>query len=86
MAELTADPDTIRALLRECVTVVQPGEVLVMRFDRLTHQDAHRIREVIHAWNIDNDADLKVLPVSDADLAVLPADGVIAVPLTEEQH
>lgn len=83
MSTPVPDDATVRALLRECVTVVQPGEVLVMRFKHLDLAGARRIREIVRAWNIDNGTDLKVLPLMADELTVMPADGVIAVPLTE---
>lgn len=44
-------PETIAALLRECVTVVQPGEVLAVRLPLgMSMHDVARAREITETW------------------------------------
>ena len=65
--------EDVRELLRECVTVVQPGEILVLNFDHTNMQDAQRVRDHIRAFNIDNGTALKVLIVAGGiELGVAP--------------
>jgi hypothetical protein len=64
-------PETARALLRECVTVVKPGEVLVIRVpDGWTASQAHRAQEMISAWITGQAPSLKVLFVPDGEITV----------------
>ena len=36
MSDATPSPEEVRALLRECVTVMRPGEMLVIRIPHAT--------------------------------------------------
>lgn len=52
MTDSLLTPETVRELLRECVTVVAPGEVLVIRVPddwsaRQAHEAQERISEVV---------------------------------------
>lgn len=66
-------PENVRELLRECVTVVQPGEILVLNFPHLSMAGLDEVRERLRAWNAENGTDLKVLIMSgDVELGVAP--------------
>jgi hypothetical protein len=42
--------DEVRHLLRECVTVVKPGEVLVIRVPGLTPEQLYEYNEAVKRW------------------------------------
>ena len=63
-------PDEVRALLRECVTVIGPDDVLVMRIRHLTPDMPGRIREQVAAFNEANGTSVKLLAVDAEELAV----------------
>jgi hypothetical protein len=42
--------DDVRQLLRECVTVVKPGEVLVIRVPGLTPEQLYEYNEAVKRW------------------------------------
>ena len=80
-------PDDVRSLLRECVTVVQPGEVLVMIAARgFTRADADRVRHHVRAFNADNGTSLAVLVIAECELAIMPATAALAEADTEAER
>lgn len=73
------DPDTVRALLRECVTVVKPGEVLILRAaDDMTPEHVRDIHEVVDAWLAHNAPAIRALVVPPMEIAIVPAGEVPA--------
>jgi hypothetical protein len=73
------NPDEVRQLLRECVTVVKPGEVLFFRCpDDWTVQQARDLHECVRWWLDENAPTVKVMIVPDVEMAVVQpgaADG-----------
>ena len=68
-------PDEIRQLLRECVTVVKPGEILVLRCpEGARANEMDRLRRIATA-QIGPDAGIRVLVVPHLDMAVVEAEG-----------
>jgi hypothetical protein len=65
------DPETIRALLRESVTVVQPGEVLFFTVGdpNMTPVQIRAIQDVINWWLADYAPDVKVLVLPHGEMA-----------------
>ena len=85
MSELK--PEDVRSLLRECVTVVQPGEVLVLSFGpHFTPADAQRVREHVQWFNAGHGTSLAVLILADCELAVMPAAAAEASAETEAER
>ena len=66
-------PDEIRALLRECVTVVKPGETLVIRGRDWTPNQVREIQQVMDAMHEDGHVPFKALAVFGDELAVAEA-------------
>jgi hypothetical protein len=56
-------PDEVRQLLRECVTVVKPGEVLVIRTTDLTPNQMREYQEAVNWWVAENAPEVKVLVI-----------------------
>jgi hypothetical protein len=73
MAQMT--PVQLELLLSECVTIVRPGDVLVVRRQHVSCQDAEDFDQRVAAWNTANGTDLRVLLVEGDSLGVV-ADGV----------
>lgn len=67
-------PDEVRALLRECVTILGPGDVLVIRHLSFTAESAHAIREQVDAFNETRGTSVKVMAVVADEMAIVPAD------------
>ena len=70
----TPSPDEVRALLRECVTVVRPGELLVIRVPYGTAADEARAYQRVlesarEAWGI------SAVVVVAEEFGVIPAAG-----------
>lgn len=63
-------PDQVRCLLRECVTVVQPGETLVIRGRDWTPNQVREIQRAVDAMREDGAIGFKVLAVTCDELAV----------------
>ena len=65
------DPETIRQLLRECVTVVKPGEILVFTAGDpdWTPNQIREIQEVIGTWLEYNAPDVKALVLPHGAMA-----------------
>lgn len=79
LTDTALSPDEARALLRECVTVVAPGETLVIRAaDTWTPRQVHdvqgRLREVI----ADRGLTFEVLLVPGEEFAVVRRDDAAA--------
>jgi hypothetical protein len=90
LAPDTLTPDEIRSLLRECVTVVKPGEVLVIRMSReVTREDAERYQTGLTAWLGENAPGVKVAIVCGDELGVVQSFGpfapILPVPLDEPE-
>jgi hypothetical protein len=70
-------PEQIRCLLRECVTVVKPGETLVVRvgFD-LRPEQVRELQEVADALYSHRDFPFKVLVFPGEELAIAEPGGV----------
>ena len=65
-------PGEIRQLLRECVTVVAPGETLVLRCpESWTPEQAGMMQEIAAQWLGDYAPDVKVLVVPHLEIAVM---------------
>ena len=74
MSDATPSPEEVRALLRECVTVVRPGELLVIRVPYGTPADEARAYQRVlesarEAWGI------SAVVVVAEELGVIPAAG-----------
>jgi hypothetical protein len=66
-------PDQIRQLLRECVTVVKPGEVLILRaLEGWTPHQVKEVHDVAAAWLEDNAPGIKALVIPPFEIAVVP--------------
>ena len=62
-------PEEIRSLLRECVTVVKPGEVLVIRVsENMTPRQCSEYQQAVDGWIAYGDLGIKVM--------VLPGEGL----------
>jgi hypothetical protein len=64
-------PDEVRQLVRECVTVVKPGETLVMRGRDWTPNQVQEIQRVMDAMHEDGTIGFKVLVVIGDELGVV---------------
>jgi len=73
-------PDQIRSLLRECVTVVKPGEVLVIRVsENMTPRQCSEYQQAVDGWIAHGDLGIKVM--------VLPGEGLgITESVPERDH
>jgi len=72
-------PDEIRQLLRECVTVVKPGETLVLRCpEGWTPDQAGEMQRHAARWLEENAPEVKVLIVPHLDMAVVQPEDDIA--------
>lgn len=74
MSDTTPTPDEVRALLRECVTIVQPGEVLVIRVPYGTPwEEARSYQQALdtarEAWGF------RAVVVTAEELGVIPEAG-----------
>lgn len=74
MTDTTPTPDEVRSLLRECVTVVRPGEILVIRVPYDTPwEDARSYQKVLdaarEAWGF------RAVVVTAEELGVIPEAG-----------
>jgi hypothetical protein len=68
--ELT--PGQVRQVLRECVTVVKPGDVLVLRCPGdWTAAQAAQMQDHARWWLEDNAPDVKILVVPHVEMAVM---------------
>lgn len=74
--------DEVRQLLRECVTVVAPGEVLVIRTTDLTPNQLREYQEGVTGWLDVNAPGIKALVIHGEGgqiVRVDPRDGVFTV-------
>ena len=72
------DPDTVRTLLRESVTVVKPGEVLFFTAGdpNWTPMQIREIQDVVSGWLECNAPEVRVLVLPYGEIAVAePAQG-----------
>jgi 2,4-dienoyl-CoA reductase-like NADH-dependent reductase (Old Yellow Enzyme family) len=70
--EARLTPEAARALLRECVTVVRPGETLVVRApDWWTPEQVAEYQRYANAATADGGSPFKVLVVLGQELAVV---------------
>ncbi len=66
--------EEVRQLLAECVTVVKPGEVLVLRCpEGCAPQQAQEMQERARWWLDKNAPGVKVMVVPHLDMAVIQA-------------
>lgn len=66
--------DEVRQLLRECVTVVKPGEVLVIRgLENWTVQQMREVQDVLNAMHEHGLVPFRSLVVPGAELGVAEA-------------
>lgn len=63
--------DEVRQLLRECVTVVRPGEVLVIRVPDLTPGQLYEYSEVVKRWLEDFAPGVRCLVTIGGELGVV---------------
>ncbi len=67
-------PQEVRSLLRECVTVVRPGEVLVIRVPWNTSQrELREYGESLAAWNASHEGHLEAVIVPAEELGIAEA-------------
>lgn len=68
------DPETVRQLLRECVTVVKPGEVLFFTCpEHFTPSHVRDIQELLNWWLEHNAPDVRVMVLPHGEMAVAEA-------------
>lgn len=68
------DPESVRQLLRESVTVVKPGEVLVLRCpEGWVPEQVREMHEGIRWWLEANAPDIRVVVIPHLDMAVAEA-------------
>lgn len=65
----------IRQLLRECVTVVKPGECVVLRVAGLTPQQHREYQTAVNAWHEHGTLAFRVIILVGDELGVVRADG-----------
>jgi len=64
VADTTLTSDALRQLVRECVTVVRPGEILVLRPGaQFTPDQLSEIQEMVNWWLKHNAPGIKALVV-----------------------
>ena len=73
-------PDQVRQLLRECVTVVKPGETLVIRERNWTPTQVREIQRWMDAEHESGRISFKVLAVIGGELAIAEPGGVPGAP------
>ena len=64
------NPDEIRQILRECVTIVRPGETLVIRGRDWTPSQVHEIQQCMDAMHEDGRIPFRALAVLGDGLGV----------------
>jgi hypothetical protein len=71
------DPETVRQLLRESVTVVQPGEILFFTIGdpNMTPNQMRELQDFINWWLADNAPEVKVLVLPHGEMAAAEAPG-----------
>lgn len=68
------DPESVRQLLRESVTVVKPGEVLVLRCpEGWVPERVREMHKSIRWWLEANAPDIRVMVIPHLDMAVAEA-------------
>ena len=65
--------DEVYQLLRECVTVVRPGEALVVRMADLTPQQHREYQRAVHDWHEAGDLPFPVFIFVGDELGTAPA-------------
>lgn len=64
----------VRQLLSECVTVVRPGEVLVLRAPEDWNPDqASQLQEYMGYWLAENAPDIKAMVIPPMEIAIMQA-------------
>lgn len=67
-------PDAIRQLLRESVTVVKPGEVLVLRCpEDWVPSQVSEMHDCVNWWLRENAPDIRAMVIPHLDMAVAEA-------------
>lgn len=68
------DPESVRQLLRESVTVVKPGEVIFLRCpEGWTPQQVREMHECVRWWLEANAPDIRAMVIPHLDMAVAEA-------------
>lgn len=66
-------PEQVRYLLSECVTVVKPGEVMILRaLEGWTPQQVLEVQQVAAMWLEDNAPGVKALVMPPFEIAIVP--------------
>ena len=65
--------DEVRQLLRECVTVVKPGEALVVRMAGLTPSQHREWQRAVTDWHEEGDLPFPVFIFNGDELGTAPA-------------
>jgi hypothetical protein len=71
--------EEIRELLRECVTAVEPGQMLVIRVSPdFAPNQVQEYGDMVAAWAESHAPDVKVLVVAAEELGVAQREGEVA--------
>ena len=65
--------DEVRQLLRECVTVVKPGEALVVRMAGLTPSQHREWQRAVTDWHEEGDLPFPVFIFNGDELGTAPS-------------
>ena len=85
MTDIPLTSAEIRQLLRECVTVVKPGEILILRGgDDWTPEQVSQVGEVISYWMEGNAPHIKALVIPPMEIAILEHDDDFMSAVSEE--
>jgi hypothetical protein len=79
MAETVGQPpftrEQVRQLLSECVTVVKPGETLVVRADQdWTPNQVREVQDWLDCWHFDGNLPFRVIVLPGEEFAVMKAE------------
>ena len=81
--------DEVYQLLRECVTVVRPGEALVVRMADLTPAQLREWQQALDAWHEDGKLPFRVFVFIGDELGVMKAGETVVrhevAPLTDAE-
>jgi hypothetical protein len=72
--------DEIRQLLRECVTVVKPGEALAVRMAGLTPQQHREYQQAVTDWHERGDLPFQVFIFIGDELGVVRSSDPLFIP------
>ncbi len=75
MTDAPLSPEEIRQLLRECVTVVKPGETLILRCpENWTPDQAREIQQRAAWWLQENAPHIKAMIIPPLEITVMEHD------------